>query len=269
MKQILGIPVPDSVVRIQVRANGSKRAGRPRVIYSGEAAEDLEQQEIIDGLSADRDFWVWANSLIQGGRIGPKEHSLNSISLRITCSFSYQDGNNAVLDPATGQTTYAFPEPWEFVRGTAGRTEHDVMVCLVERLSELVTETHRTVADLVDKTHKASAEHSRNILEQNKMLPELVCKVLKEVSDQARATTIVAAQESSKVMASMVEPLRAQLNIIDRHSSNETERANKSTDAVIRSLNLEASGAKDPRGEEEKLLDTMERGWRFIKTVTG
>jgi hypothetical protein len=58
------------------------------------------------------------------------------------------------------------------------------------------------------------------------------------------------------------------LQLIDRHSANETERANKSTDAVIRSLNVEHSGAKDPRGDEEKLLDTMERGWRFIKTVT-
>lgn len=268
MKRILGIPVPDAVVRVQIRANGSKKAGRPRVIYTGEASEELEQQEVIDSLSSDRDFWIWANSLIQGGRVGPKEHSPSGVSLRITCSFSYQDGNNAVLDPATGQTTYAFSEPWEFVRSPATRTEHDVMVTLVERLSTLVTDTNRTVAELVDKSHQASAEHFRNVLEQNRMLPDLVCKVLKEVSDQARATTVVAAQESSKVMASMVEPLKAQLTIIERHGTNETERANKSTDAVIRSLNADASATKDPRGEEEKLLDTMERGWRFIKTVT-
>ena len=92
--------------------------------------------------------------------------------------------------------------------------------------------------------------------------------MLKDVSEQGRATTVAATEQTSKLLANMVEPLKTQLQLIDRHSANETERANKSTDAVIRSLNVEHSGAKDPRGDEEKLLDTMERGWRFIKTVT-
>ena len=248
MRRVLGIEVPDSVVSVQVRAHFSRR-GRPRVIYTGEA-DGLEAQTIIDAVSLDRGFWGWISSQIHSGKIAGHDQSDTSVIAKVSVGFLNQDGNYAVIDPATGQTSFGFPEPWEFTKGDLPRTEQESIVSVVDRLSNLL------------------AESNRALIECNKSLPEVVAKMLKDVSEQGRASTVSATEQSAKLLASMVEPLKAQLTLIDRHSSNETERANKSTDAVIRSLNAESSGAKDPRGDEEKFLDTMERGWRFIKTVT-
>jgi hypothetical protein len=248
MQRVLGVPVPDSVVKLQVRAYGTKK-GRPRVIYTGEI-EDIEQQDIIDSIANDRGFWLWAAGLVRSGKLAGPEQTETSVTLHVSCAFLYQDGNFAVIDPGTGQTSFTFPEPWEFLKSAAGRTEQESIVAVVDRLAQLVAETNRTLVD------------------QNKCLPDVMARMLKDVSEQGRATTVAATEQTSKLLANMVEPLKTQLQLIDRHSANETERANKSTDAVIRSLNVEHSGAKDPRGDEEKLLDTMERGWRFIKTVT-
>ena len=248
MRRVLGIEVPDSVVTVQVRAHLSKK-GRPRTIYTGDA-DGLDQQTVIDNLALDRGFWAWVSSQLHSGRIAGQDQSETCVSIKVSCAFLNQDGNCAVIDPATGQTSYSFPEPWEFTRGDLPRTEQEAIVTVVDRLSSLL------------------ADSNRALIECNKSLPEVVAKMLHDVSEQGRASTVSATEQSAKLLASMVEPLKAQLTLIDRHSSNETERANKSTDAVIRSLNAESSGAKDPRGEEEKFLDTMERGWRFIKTVT-
>jgi hypothetical protein len=248
MQRVLGVPVPDSVVKVQIRAYGVKK-GRPRVIYAGEI-EDIEPQDIIDRVASDRGFWEWVSGLLRAGRLTGPEQSETSVTLHVSCAFLYQDGNFAIIDPGTGQTSFTFPEPWEFLKSSSGRTEQESIVAVVDRLAHLVAETNRTLVD------------------QNKSLPDVLARMLKDVSEQGRASTVSATEQSAKLLASMVEPLKAQLTLIDRHSSNETERANKSTDAVIRSLNAESSGAKDPRGEEEKFLDTMERGWRFIKTVT-
>ena len=248
MRRVFGIEVPDSVVTVQVRAHFSKR-GRPRTIYTGDA-DGLDQQTIVDAVAIDRSFWGWVSSQLHSGKITGQDQSETCVSIKVSCGFLNQDGNYAVIDPATGQTSYSFPEPWEFIKGDLLRTQHESIVSVVDRLSNLL------------------AESNRALIECNKSLPEVVAKMLREVSEQGRASTVSATEQSAKLLASMVEPLKAQLTLIERHNANETERANKSTDAVIRSLNADASGAKDPRGDEEKLLDTMERGWRFIKTVT-
>jgi hypothetical protein len=169
---------------------------------------------------------------------------------RVSCVFLNQDGNAAVIDQATGQTVYVFPAPWEFSKGPIAKSEQQSLVEVVDKLTHLL------------------AESNRAIVESHKVLPEVVARMLKDVSEQGRASTVSATEQAAKLLTAMVDPLKLQLQLIDRHSANETERANKSTDAVIRSLNVEHSGAKDPRGDEEKFLDTMERGWRFIKTVT-
>lgn len=240
--------MPDSVVSVQVRAHFSKK-GRPRIIYTGDV-DELDQQAIIDTVAVDRGFWGWVSSQLHSGKIAWQDQSETCVTIKVSCGFLNQDGNYAVIDPATGQTTYSFPEPWEFTKGDLPRTEQESLVSVVDRLSDLL------------------AESNRALVECNKALPEVVAKMLREVSEQGRASTVSATEQSAKLLASMVEPMKAQLTLIERHNANETERANKSTDAVIRSLAADSDIAKDPRGDEEKFLDTMERGWRFIKTVT-
>ena len=102
MQRVLGVPVPDSVVKLQVRAYGTKK-GRPRVIYTGEI-EDIEQQDIIDSIANDRGFWLWAAGLVRSGKLAGPEQTETSVTLHVSCAFLYQDGNFAVIDPGTGQT---------------------------------------------------------------------------------------------------------------------------------------------------------------------
>ena len=249
MRQVLGVSVPDSVVSVQIRASLTRK-GRPRTIYTADVDDGIDQQQIIDAISVDRSFWGWVTSQIQSGRLTGADQTDDCVSFRVSCVFLNQDGNAAVIDQATGQTVYVFPAPWEFSKGPIAKSEQQSLVEVVDKLTHLL------------------AESNRAIVESHKVLPEVVARMLKDVSEQGRASTVSATEQAAKLLTAMVDPLKLQLQLIDRHSANETERANKSTDAVIRSLNVEHSGAKDPRGDEEKLLDTMERGWRFIKTVT-
>ncbi len=249
MRVVLGVSVPDSVVTVQVRASLTKK-GRPRTIFTGDVDDVITHDQIIDQVSMDRNFWQWVAVQIQAGRITGAEQTESCISIRVSCVFLNQDGNAAVIDHSTGQTVYTFPEPWEFSKGSSTKSEQETLVSVVDKLSTLL------------------AESNRAIVESQKVLPEVMARMLREVSEQGRASTVSATEQAAKLLTAMVDPLKVQLQLIERHNANETERANKSTDAVIRSLAADSDTAKDPRGDEEKLLDTMERGWRFIKTVT-
>ena len=249
MRMVLGVSVPDSVVSVQIRASLTKR-GRPRTIYTADVEDGVGQQEIIDLISHDRTFWAWVSAQIASGRLTGANQTEDCVSIRVSAVFLNQDGNAAVLDHSTGQTVYVFEEPWEFSKGSIEKSDQSALVGVVDKLSTLL------------------AESNKAIVEAQKALPEVMARMLKEVSEQGRASTVTATEQAAKLLTAMVEPLKVQLQLIERHNANETERANKSTDAVIRSLAAESDTAKDPRGDEEKFLDTMERGWRFIKTVT-
>jgi hypothetical protein len=162
-----------------------------------------------------------------------------------------QDGNAAVIDQSTGQTVHVFDDPWELSKATTEKSDQTALVGVVDKLSVLLAESNKAIVDV------------------HRLLPDVMARMLRDVSEQGRASTVTATEQASKLLTAMVEPLKVQLQLIERHNANETERANKSTDAVIRSLAADSETVKDPRGDEEKLLDTMERGWRFIKTVTG
>lgn len=249
MRTVLGVSVPDSVVSVQIRAS-LKKTGRPRTICTADADDGIGQQELVDLISQDRTFWAWISAQIASGRLTGPNQTEDCVSIRISATFLNQDGNAAVIDQSTGQTVYVFDEPWEFTKVTTEKSEQSALVGVVDKLSILL------------------AESNKAIVEAQRALPEVMARMLKEVSEQGRASTVTATEQAAKLLTAMVEPLKVQLQLIERHNANETERANKSTDAVIRSLAADSDTAKDPRGDEEKLLDTMERGWRFIKTVT-
>lgn len=250
MRTILGVSVPDSVVAVQLRANLTKR-GRPRTICTVDVDDGISQQELADVISADRAFWSWISAQLSCGRLTGPNQTESCVSIRISAAFLNQDGNAAVIDQSTGQTVHVFDDPWELSKATTEKSDQTALVGVVDKLSVLLAESNKAIVDV------------------HRLLPDVMARMLRDVSEQGRASTVTATEQASKLLTAMVEPLKVQLQLIERHNANETERANKSTDAVIRSLAADSETVKDPRGDEEKLLDTMERGWRFIKTVTG
>ena len=130
-----------------------------------------------------------------------------------------------LLDEATGATSLVTDEAWEFHRGSAGHADQANPMNLIERLMTLV-------------------------IEQQKEMPNQVARLLKEVTDTGKAALQTSAAESSKILQASVEPLKAQMALIDKSHTHETTRADKASDAVIRLLN-------NPEKDKGNMVDDL------------
>lgn len=224
MRTLYGLRVPDSARLVEVRAITSLN-GKHRVIFRGPVEEDgiaLTEDAIADVIAGDSRFWEWIDAQRRQRRISADNAGDGSlVRLKLSVSFINQDASKAILDESNGATSVVTDDSWEFHRSTAVTQEHLVPMAFMERFFTLM------------------CEQQKDIREQQKELPNQIARILKEVTDTGKAALQTSAAESSKILQASVEPLKAQMTLIEKSHSHESTRADKASDAVIRLLNSE------------------------------
>ncbi len=240
MRILFGCKVPDAARVVEVKVNPGG-AGRPRTIYRGPLEEagsyTLTEDAVIDAICADVRFWEWVAVQVRSGRIqSPGVGDTGFVRMRVVVSFLNQDGSLAVIDEGTGTTSYSCPDTWEFHKSNTIAKDTDPMTLVVEL--------------------------TKALMEQQKLLPDMMVRMLKEISENGKASIQTSAAESAKILAAMLEPFKSQLAIIDKQHLHETSRADKATDAVIRMLN--STDRDKGISEPEKLFNA---GSAFLSMI--
>lgn len=229
MRTLYGFVVPDGARLVEVRAV-TVPSVRPRTIFRGPLDEFgvvITEDSISDTVATDAKFWDWVGAQVRMRRVSAEQRSDDGavIRLKLSVSFINQDASLAILDEATGATSLITDEAWEFHKGSAGHTDQANPMNLIERLMTLV-------------------------IEQQKEMPNQVARLLKEVTDTGKAALQTSAAESSKILQASVEPLKAQMALIDKSHTHESTRADKANDAVIRLLN-------NPEKDKGNMVDDL------------
>lgn len=216
MRMLYGLRVPDSTRLVEVRALAGNLS-RSRVIYRGPLEEhgvEVTEDGICDQVAMDSKFWDWIGAQLRQRRIPADSSGDNGgvVRLKLSLSFIQQDGSKAIVDEASGATSIVTEDSWEFFKAAAGNQEQISQLALMERFFTLM-------------------------MEQQKELPTQIAKILSVITETGRATLQTSAAESSKIIQASVEPLKAQMALIEKSHTHETTRADKSTDAVIRMMN--------------------------------
>lgn len=216
MRTLYGFVVPDGARLVEVRAV-TVPSLRPRTIFRGSLDEfgvAITEDAIADTVATDAKFWDWVGAQVRMRRISSEQRSDDGavVRLKLSVSFINQDASLAIVDEATGATSLVTDEAWEFHKGSTGNSDHANPMTLLERLMTLM-------------------------FEQQREMPNQVARLLKEVTDTGKVALQTSAAESSKILQAAVEPLKAQMALIEKSHNHETTRADKASDAVIRMLN--------------------------------
>lgn len=215
MRTLYGMRVPDGARLVEVRAVTSLNA-RPRIVFRGPLEEHgvtLTEDAISDAVATDSKFWDWVGAQVRQRRISADNTGDGGlVRLKLSISFINQDASLAILDESSGATSVVTGESWEFYKSSTAHSDQMNPMVLVERFITLM-------------------------VDQQKELPNQVARILKEVTDTGRVALQTSAAESSKILQASIEPLKAQMALIEKSHSHETARADKASDAVIRMLN--------------------------------
>ena len=215
MQMLYGLRAPDSTRLVEVRALVGNLS-RSRVIYRGPLEEhgvEVTEDSIADLVATDARFWDWISAQVRQRRIPVEGAGDGSVvKLKLSLSFIQQDGSKAVIDAATGATSIITEDSWEFFKSASSNQEQTGQMAMMERFFTLM-------------------------MEQQKELPNQIAKILSVVTETGKATLQTSAAESSKILQASVEPLKAQMALIDKQHTHETTRADRASDAVIRMLN--------------------------------
>lgn len=218
MRTLYGLCVPESARLVEVRALVGNLS-RSRVIFRGPVEEhgvDVTEDSIADLVAADSRFWDWISAQIRQRRIPADSAGDGSmVRLKLSISFIQQDGSKAILDESSGVTAIVTEDSWEFYKATQGNQEQMSQMAMMERFFTLM-------------------------MEQQKEMPNQIARILSVITETGKATLQTSAAESSKILQASVEPLKAQMALIEKSNTHETTRADKATDAVVRMLNSES-----------------------------
>lgn len=232
MRMLFGCKVPEAARVLEVKSNPGG-AGRPRTIFRGPLDEagnyTLTEDAVIDAVCADPRFWDWVTVQQRSRRLLSQAGVADGgvVTLRLTVSFLNQDGSLAVLDEGTGATSFSCPDTWEFHKTASMHKDTDPMTLVIEL--------------------------SKAIVEQQKLMPEVMVRMFKEMSESGRVTIQTSAAESAKLLQASIEPLKSQLAIIEKSHTHESTRADRASDAVIRML-MSDPKEKESVSEPEKLI---------------
>ncbi len=235
MRFLFGCKVPAGALMVDLKAHLSG-SGRARSIYRGSIDENgqntLTEDSIIDAVSGDVRFWEWVQVQQRAGRLlSPNSNGQPGvIRLRVSVSFLNQDGSASVIDAGTGSTSYSCPESWEFHKSLSEK--HDL--------------------DPLNLVH----ELTRTLIEQQKAMPDIMVRMFEKMTENGRIAIQSSAQESAKILAAIVDPLKSQLALIEKHSTHESTRADKASDCVIRMLNANAE-SKGWTGGPDQWVNTI------------
>ena len=215
MRMLYGLRVPDSTRLVEVRTLVGNLS-RSRVIFRGPIEEhgvEVTEDAIADHVATDSKFWEWISAQIKQRRVPVDSASDGSmVRLKLSVCFIQQDGSKAILDEATGATSIVTEDSWEFFRATQTNQDQLSQLALMERFFTLM-------------------------MEQQKELPNQIARILSVITETGKATLQTSAAESSRIIQASVEPMKAQMALIDKAHTHETTRADKSSDAVIRMMN--------------------------------
>lgn len=235
MRTLYGLRVPDGARLVEVRALASLHSNR-RLMFRGPLEEDgvtLTEDSIADTVASDIKFWEWVDAQRKQRRLSPdKDGDGSMVRVKLSITFVNQDASKAILDESTGATSVVTEDSWEFHKGSFGQSEQLIPMTILDRFMTLMCAQQ--------KEHREQlTAHQRDLLEQQKELPNQIARILKEVTDTGKAALQTSAAESSKILQAAVEPLKAQMTLIEKSHSHESTRADKASDAVIRLLNSE------------------------------
>lgn len=228
---LYGFVVPDSARLVEIKAVTAPSV-RPRSIYRGPLDDfgvSTTEDSISDLIASDARFWDWVGAQIRMRRLSAEHRSEDGavVRLKLSVSFIQSDGSLAILDEATGATSLITEEAWEFHKGASGYQDQNNPMALVDKFMTLTLELH-------------------------KEMPNQIARILREISDTGKGALQTSAAESSRILQAAVEPLKAQLAMIDKSHAHETTRADKASDAVIRMLNSDSK--KEPTSTVDDLI---------------
>ncbi len=209
VRTLYGIKIPEGAVSVEIRS-AVAGAGRPRLIYKGPLEEGgvwITEDTIADTLSIDEKFWEWVTSQTRVGRI-VAEKSL--IRLKLTLSFTNQDGSVAILDPVLDLKTQTTDEVIEFYKGKG--TDREDAITALNQLNHA-------------------------IISQQKEIPVQMANMLSTVVENGQKAISAASASSAAILTASIEPLSKAMALLEKAYAHESMRADKATDAVLRMLN--------------------------------
>lgn len=206
---LFGIRIPEAARVVDVSlVTGTK--GRPRSMFRGplerESNHVISEDDIADEVARNKSFWEYVDTLVSGGKL-TEQSGLWEFRVRLT--FFNVDGAPAVLDQSTGDTSATSAESYSFHRSSKTGSERD---SAVDALLRIGTELVRA----------------------NQLLQQEFPRML-----SATAT------EAAKILQAGSAPLNNAIDRITELSKGESERANKSMEAVARLLKQKADEAGD------------------------
>ncbi|MFO0580512.1 MAG: hypothetical protein U1A78_41605 [Polyangia bacterium] len=166
----------------------------------------VTEDDISDEVARNRGFWEYVDSLVSGGKL-PEQGGVWEFRVRLT--FYNVDGAPAVLDQSTGDTSATSAEAYSFHRSSKGTTDRDNAVDALLRIGTELVRSHQLLQQEFPKMLSATAT------------------------------------EAAKLMQAGAGPLASAIDRITELSKAETERANKSMEAVARLLKQKAEEAGD------------------------
>ena len=227
---MFGKDLPDSTT-ISVAIKIAVGRGHPLMAWTG--APKTPEQDIIEDISRNTSVTRYLYKAIDRGRINPDELGCCQVPAYL-CVLE----DNQQIDETPIQLTLNLSPPKEDLGNPA--------VLLEKMFSMYAQAIDKITVSSTSAIEKVASSHSTTMSEAHKVLG---------VSSAESAKLLAAsAQESSRILAAAVEPLKAQMALIDKSHAHETTRADKATDAVVRMLNSETKGKSDIVDDFIKLL---------------
>ena len=203
-KSLFGIPVPDNAVKATIKPSIGR--GQTKAMWSGAIERDgivIEETDIIAEVADNAGFWSYLDLQVQSKRVTQKDPSVWSFKVLV----SFEDQAGIKTEAACSSDEHEF-----YRRGSQAAANGDP---LMARLLTVIVELPKAL-------------HEQTLIHQEKVTAASL-KTIEETGKQAAAA-------SAAIVQSSAEPLKADIDAINKALETERSRFDSSVKLNMRML---------------------------------